>query len=277
MLIGEGTSSIANQRVRLSLPTTFTTTAYELRVRPFINRHGMTGFARAGPDNEPKLVQVYIAVLGPNQLAVKPRTLHKWMTEGRIAQEIISLLESQTDPEARPEWYEWLLVNHHWVLDGNMEASKIITDNLNNQVTRKGWWYSTGIRSSLSASEIVQLCESKSWSKHKMDCMRFSGMVVFACRPTPLERFWVPLGFCTETSLETGTHLFLLYHKLLPQCTFDEFVAIYESSGLLDLFEKYGVSLESTPKGFCEILSASPDNVPSVWGLKRWMITKCHT
>lgn len=99
---------------------------------------------------------------------------------------------------------------------------------------------------------------------------RVLGMFLSEFGPFPRERFWVPFGMCSATS-SAPNRVIRLYWALLHGCTFDEFVVAYESSSLLALFQKYGSDPNLYPKGFPEVLPASPDIVPSAWWLKKWI------
>lgn len=86
---------------------------------------------------------LYLIVLYPDRLGVKPRFLHKWRTEGTLAQEIISLCEQRVGgDETREEWHGWFLDNHHSVLDGNMDAYRVTIKNDWQAMLQTGWRYS---------------------------------------------------------------------------------------------------------------------------------------
>ncbi|KAH9482276.1 hypothetical protein JR316_0004374 [Psilocybe cubensis] len=232
------------------------------------------GLSRVGVDNENKMLQLYFYILDPDHLAVKPQILQKWMADGKLAQEIISLFETRMDEATRPKSYLWFLENHHWIFDGNALAPRAESKFLFNTVFQVGWRYSGGSGNPRSALDVIHLCESESWPGHRIECLQFCGQTFCGFHTGPWQKLWVTLGFCTVTkrSRYTDDLLFILYSQLLRECTFQEFVTAYESSMLEKLLEKYGLGLQLPDSPFTELsefLSSSP-NIPSSWWLKHW-------
>lgn len=137
-----------------------------------------------GCDDVLNLTQVYFTALHPDRFAVKTRTLHKWMTDGTLVHEIISLFENRWGSDTLPEWCGWFLDNHHWILDGNLEASRSVMQEQCQNTIQAGWWYSGVTDTSLTGSQIREICKSESWPASKMDCLEFCGMVL--CHGVPV-------------------------------------------------------------------------------------------
>ncbi|KXN91280.1 hypothetical protein AN958_01491 [Leucoagaricus sp. SymC.cos] len=235
------------------------------------------GFARAIDSSQsPNLLGLYIGLLDPDRLGVKPLTLHRWRLEGTLVENIKR--EFERIPKAsRGGYYPWFLQNQY-LLDGTQtkqEWQEQFQSHME-EAFRRAWSF-IGKPPDASGAEIHRW--SKSLPQYLHHCFSFYVMLLMGQHPSVDTALWITLGFCACEWQEDEMELSLSYSNLIRCCTFDEFCDAYTSSSLVDLFQSKGVDLPKDPSDkinpvdpcIFDVLSGSPYRNKSVWRLKQYI------
>ena len=225
------------------------------------------GFSRLRLDlsEESKLLGLYIGLM--ERLQVKPKILNRWKDTGTLVQGIKDSFE-QLPSGSRGGYYPWFLENQ-WILSSPRKGPEEPYTNAVDNMVRTAWIYAGG---SPMATEAQIKDGIQKFSENKQQCLFFCGLILSHLHPGPLEDVWIPFGFCT-CDAESEMYLGGTYRRLLQSCTFDEFLAAYESSELVQLFKSKGLEDEIFAMPFLEgVLDKSPYMHFSVWDLKQLII-----
>lgn len=223
------------------------------------------GFTREfDNDKRCKLLGLYIGLM--ERLEVKPRTVHKWRTSGKLVEKIQAAFET-LPPGSRGGYYPWFMENL-WVLDGfegvSSDAEKGVED-----MIQGGWIYAGG---SPSASAVSIKDALSKMPEERATCVLSCSLILSDLHPNPSQDIWISFGFCTcdkESELGLGD----LYRRLLHSCSFQEFSTAYTSSRLGTLFKSKGLGAVLSGFDFLEdVLALSPRQNFSVWDLKQLIV-----
>ncbi|KAF2165949.1 hypothetical protein M409DRAFT_23679 [Zasmidium cellare ATCC 36951] len=92
-------------------------------------------------------------------------------------------------------------------------------------------------------------------------------------RPDADEDNWLRLGFCTARTSKQMDRICRCYARLIESCTFEEFCLAVEKSTMVELFGKYGHSLENDDfRNFNTLMRTVGRWHQSVWELKRFTL-----
>jgi hypothetical protein len=227
------------------------------------------GFATADRETTIKLLGLYIGLLDPHRLGVKPYTLHKWRVRGTLVENIKK--EFEKIPEAsRGGYYPWFLQNQD-VISGKLtpeQREKKLEMEVEESI-RRAW----GFIGRPSVSSMEEIDRWRRSASHKVNgCFILYTMLLSGTRPGPtLAELWISFGFCACTSQEAESDLTFRYQALIEKTTFDDFCAAYASSSLPSLFNKHGLAI--TDPYVLDLLS-SPHFRKSVWDLKTYVEIK---
>lgn len=201
-----------------------------------------------GPDNNLALRNVYTDII--RKIGVKPLTLHKWRSEGRLFMEFVAAYTraGKNVPHVNFTW----LRRHPQSQIQQREAL----------LAQSAWAH-------IGGPEKVPISEIANWPSYKTLCLSFFQR---AGSPIAHPEMWLKFGFCAFNEGDDRDSILLhtLHPSLISKCTFDEFCDAYITSSLLSLMDRKGLKeLRSRmPPEFEAVLAQSPDRIPAVWCLK---------
>ncbi|KAL4265869.1 MUB1/samB family protein [Pleurotus pulmonarius] len=211
-----------------------------------------------------KLLGVYIGLIKYHQ--IRPKTIHKWRIEGRLLEKIKEEFE-QLPPNARGGYYPWLLENQY-VLDESVPDPR---GDPMVEMINLGLKYAN--MPLLAANESIEDFQRRTSELPKAQalCLVFATKLLSRSHPAPYDaRDYINFGFCACTCAEEESELGRMWYALLKRCSFDELCEAYNSSSLLALFNKAGISISSP--AIVNVLKTSPRMNYSVWDLKQFVI-----
>ncbi|KAJ3567770.1 hypothetical protein NP233_g6143 [Leucocoprinus birnbaumii] len=246
--------------------------------RDLIPEHRQTcedyGFFRPIQQNR-DLLGVYVSLLHPNYMAVKPQVVHKWRKQGALAENIKKEFEKSPDRMKSPD-YLWFL-RHEDVFrsDPQVEERSFIRSGANDLVRRA--WVFTGGSPTLSTEEMQR--QVSALPPHKFQCHKFFAELLSGSHPSPEDDvLWVEFGFCTARDREDERNIARAYKWLMYQTTLDEFSDAYRSKTMIELFKKKGFNdlnpciVDLADPCLVDILS-NP-GIRTVWYLRQYIETK---
>lgn len=205
-------------------------------------------------------------------LDIPAKTLDQWRKKGVLLQEIKKAYET-LPANSRGGYFPWLLRNEY-VLNMS-EPLPTSPEAMANKHTRDGWGFAGQNR---SAPDSVIRSGILSMPSRKQECLFLCGGLLNHCHPNPSQSLWINFGFCVGgqySELCAGR----LYQKLVTSATFQEILTAYETSGMVALFRKKG--LTSNPdyrwlsEQFEDIMSGSGTGMrKSSWDLKQFVQVK---
>ncbi|KAF9444124.1 hypothetical protein P691DRAFT_778468 [Macrolepiota fuliginosa MF-IS2] len=216
------------------------------------------------------LLGLYIGLLSPSYLGVKPYTLHKWRLKDTLVENIKREFESIPEA-ARGAYFPWFLQNEHVVSGARAEEAQRKFKSEADEWSRRAWCF-IGRSPTASMDDIRQY--QKSASREEKDCFFLYTNLLSGYHPSPAQDLWIYFGFCACNSQEAEMELARLYKMLINRCTFNQFLKAYTSYSLVSLFKDKEVNI--TDPLIIDVLSGigGTHGWKSVWRLKQYIELK---
>jgi len=222
------------------------------------------GFTRVIPEHQSKLLGFYIGLIVHQQVPAKK--IDKWRVRGALIEQIKAQYEKVPEG-SRGLYYPWFLKNQY-VLDISLAIPSTVHI-VENMIVRANQYAGLpalcpeGVRQRIFAT----------WPKSKVSSYNLCAMVLFDAYPDFSINNWTYFGFCTCSNEHAESSLCRLYHELLNSSSFEEFWTAFDTSSLLDLFERKGMSdrLLLVHPNLQDVLSGSPREFKSVWFLMQFI------
>ncbi|KAG6854474.1 hypothetical protein C0991_006553 [Blastosporella zonata] len=205
-------------------------------------------------------------------IKVNPKDVNSWLVKGALAKEIKAAYES-VPAQARGDSYSWFLANQH-IFKGPV-SFPVVDMNHAEDILIRSWRFTGGSKKD-SMEDIQKKLAQMSPSRRSCHGLYTSLLMRPMSHPPPTLDAWVEFGFCTcRTELSEG-QLGGMYHQLIEyECTFQEFVAAYESGQLMKLIDERCFFRDprnrTIRQGFpyLEDVLANPSLIKPVWYLRQ--------
>ncbi|KAJ4191899.1 hypothetical protein NW767_010806 [Fusarium falciforme] len=127
----------------------------------------------------------------------------------------------------------------------------------------------------LLSSDERKLPLTKLQPPEKSKALLFYVQIRNGFKPDVDEDNWISLGFCTAPDAVSEIRLCSAYRSLVGRCTFDEFWSSMAKSGIVELFNKYGLADRILRmRNFKDLMATIKKWHQSVWELKRFTRTE---
>ncbi|KAG6910816.1 hypothetical protein DXG01_007705 [Tephrocybe rancida] len=223
------------------------------------------GFDRATTNTDrSKLLGLYIGLFN---LDVDPKDVNRWLVTGTLVKEIKAAFDA-LPAASRGGYYPWFLSNQY-ILDGSLPLPVSIEEHVNDVVVRA--WRFTGGSTKDSAESIrakISQMPRTTQSCHNLYAALLTDPM---SHPHPSLDSWVEFGFCTCPDMFSEGSLGVLYHRLIEQCTFKEFVQAYETGKLAKLIDSKHLRGVGDFALLDEVLDSAGGMIKSVWYLKQFV------
>ena len=227
------------------------------------------GFNRAiTPYNQRMLFGLYQGLF--KYLEINPKKVLTWKREGILVQEIKKVFE-EIPPQNRGQYYPWFL-DHQDLLDPSLEPSTKVKDDFYLESVMRAWQYIGGrpLPNSSALNDIK--IETQTWPEHKRDCFILCQLLLSDWHPNPSLSIWLSFGFCTTQNQYDEMQLGTAYHRLVTECSFEEFYQAYDSCSLVQLFKSKNINLEKISLHLADFLANATRMNKSVWNLKQFVV-----
>jgi hypothetical protein len=200
---------------------------------------------------------------------VRSRDLHQWKESGQLLAQVEKLLQS-LDAWKTLHIIHWFN-EHRYAFDSTMpapdhtEAGAIMAEKI--MAAQVRLWNRVGDFPSHDRDEIYSAI--RNWPKPRANFFLFYAMLPFSY-PGPDWDNWVAFGFCACHDESEEQFLSETYKLLVERCTYDNFLAAYSTSGIIQLLDANDLRGRHMIHPYLEdVLSGSPVMFKSVWYLKK--------
>ncbi|KAI0781553.1 hypothetical protein BC629DRAFT_565298 [Irpex lacteus] len=224
------------------------------------------------------LFSVYIDLIEVGK--IKPRRLHQWRVEGRLAREIKAYYESlpQTYRDSRKP-YQLFLEHQYLLVEPEFIDTPMSADMSVDRMYRR-LWVRMGNSSASPPEEIIDYV--KSLSPSRFSAFQFYANCLEGCvppMPSPLTPWYLEFGLGACRTPQDRTNLMCSYGDLTDVTSFEEFYEAFSTGKILHLFVTKNVLMQldlTRLPALADILEGMPHTHKTVWDLERWLAQELH-